>query len=77
MSGMLAALIGARSVHGGTRTARIVAAVITGLIPLSWFTFGFAVQFGFYNATVAFVLLLAAWLSSLETGVSPWSARQS
>ena len=70
-SAMLAALIGARSVHGGARWGRIVAAGVTGLVPLTWFAFGFAAQFGFYNATVALVLLLASWLAWLETRIAP------
>ncbi|KQZ82080.1 hypothetical protein ASD56_14415 [Microbacterium sp. Root166] len=71
---LLAALIGARSVHGGTRTARIVAAALASLVPVSWYTFGFAAQYGFYNATLALVLLLASWLAWLEARVSPVAA---
>lgn len=70
-AGLLAALIGARSVHGGTRIARLVGAALAALVPFSWFTFGFASQFGFYNATVTLVLLLATWLAWLETRVAP------
>ncbi|WP_347978463.1 hypothetical protein [Microbacterium sp. ProA8] len=71
---LLAALIGARSVHGGTRTARIAGAVIAALMPLTWFTFGFASQFGFYNATFTLLLLLASWLAWLEARVAPIAA---
>ena len=71
---LLAALIGARSVHGGTRTARIIGAGIVGSIPLTWFVFGFASQFGFYNATVTVLLLLASWLAWLEARVAPIAA---
>lgn len=71
---LLAALIGARSVHGGTRTARIIGAGIAALMPLTWFTFGFASQFGFYNATVTLLLLLASWLAWLEARVAPIAA---
>lgn len=70
-AGLLAALIGARSLHGGTRMARLAGAAIAALVPFSWFTFGFAAQFGFYNATVTLVLLLATWLAWLETRVAP------
>lgn len=73
-AGLLAALIGARSVHGGTRTARIAGAVIAALMPLAWFTFGFASQFGFYNATFTLLLLLASWLAWLEARVAPIAA---
>jgi len=71
LAGLLAALIGARSVHGGSRLARVGAAAVAGVIPWVWFTFGFSAQFGFYNATLAFVLLLASWLAWLETRVAP------
>ncbi len=71
---LLAALIGARSVHGGTRTARIIGAGIAALVPLTWFTFGFASQFGFYNATLTLLLLLASWLAWLEARVAPIAA---
>lgn len=71
VSGLLAALIGARSVHGGARWARLLAAMLTGLLPMSWFFFGFAAQYGFYNAAVSMVLLLATWLAWLETRVAP------
>ncbi|WP_194409107.1 hypothetical protein [Microbacterium cremeum] len=71
---LLAAMIGARSVHGGARAARITAAGIAAVIPISWFTFGFAAQFGFYNATLALVLLLATWLAWLEARTVPIAA---
>jgi 4-amino-4-deoxy-L-arabinose transferase-like glycosyltransferase len=71
---LLAALVGARSVRGGTRAARITGAGIAALVPLSWFTFGFAAQYGFYNATVTMLLLLAAWLAWLEARVAPVAA---
>lgn len=70
-AGLLAGLIGARSVHGGTRTARIIGGALADLVPFSWFTFGFAAEFGFYNATVTLVLLFATWLAWLETRVAP------
>ncbi len=72
VAGLLAALIGARSVHGGSRTARVVAAAIAGVVPFTWFMFGFATQFGFYNATLTLMLLLATWLAWLETRVAPF-----
>ncbi|WP_454138759.1 hypothetical protein [Microbacterium paulum] len=70
-SALLAALIGARSVHGGSRVARVGAAAAVASIPFAWFTFGFASQFGFYNASLTLLLLLAMWLAWLETRVSP------
>lgn len=68
---LLGALIGARSVHGGARTLRVIAAAIVAAIPFTWFVFGFAAQFGFYNATLTLLLLLASWLAWLETRVTP------
>lgn len=70
-SALLAALIGARSVHGASRTARVAAAAVSGLLPFTWFMFGFATQFGFYNASLTILLLLASWLAWLETRVAP------
>jgi hypothetical protein len=67
----LAALIGLRSTHGAPMWLRAVAAVVTGLLPLSWYMFGWAAFFGFYNATLALVVLLASWLAWLETRVAP------
>lgn len=71
LSSLLAALIGARGVHGGSRIARIGAAAVTGAMPFTWFMFGFASQFGFYNASLTLLLLLASWLAWLETRVAP------
>jgi hypothetical protein len=53
-------------VHGA-RTARVLAAAIVAAIPFTWFVLGFAAQFGFYNATLTLLLLLASWLAWLET----------
>ena len=58
------ALIGARSVHGSARTARVLAAAIVAAIPFTWFVLGFAAQFGFYNATLTLLLLL--WVLRLS-----------
>lgn len=71
MTALLGALIGARSVHGSARTARVLAAAIVAAIPFTWFVLGFAAQFGFYNATLTLLLLLASWLAWLETRVTP------
>lgn len=67
----LAGLIGLRSTHSAPRPLRVVAAVATALIPLSWFVVGFAFQFGFVNASLSMLILLASWLAWLETRVAP------
>lgn len=71
-SGVLAALVGARAAVGASRPARWSAAAIAGVIPLTWFVFGFAADFGFYNATVAVLLLVASWLAWLENRGKPF-----
>lgn len=68
---LLAGLIGLRSTHSAPRPLRIVAAAATALIPLSWFVAGFAFQFGFVNAPLSMLILLASWLAWLETRVAP------
>lgn len=44
---------------------RGVFSLFIALVPLTWFVAGNAIQFGFYNATIAIVLLLCAWLAWL------------
>lgn len=67
----LAGLVGLRTTHSATRALRITAAVATAVIPVTWFVVGFAFQFGFYNSSIAVLLLLASWLAWLETRVAP------
>jgi hypothetical protein len=40
---------------------RFVAAFILGCTPFSWYVSGFAVQFGFYSASLAVLLLMCCW----------------
>lgn len=67
---VLAASIGWRSARRAGRTARILAAALVGVLPLTWFVFGFASIYGFHNATIALVLLLASWLIWLDSSQS-------
>ncbi|MFA9276332.1 MAG: hypothetical protein ACEQR4_00565 [Rhodoluna sp.] len=41
---------------------RIVAGLGVSALPLAWFTLGYAFEFGFYNATLALLLMLVTWL---------------
>jgi hypothetical protein len=67
----LAGLIALRTTHGASRVARFAAAVVTAMVPLTFFIAGFAFQFGFANSTLTLVVLLASWLAWLETRVAP------
>lgn len=40
---------------------RILSGLIASAIPLSWFSFGYALEFGFYNASIATLLMLLIW----------------
>lgn len=41
---------------------RIFTGVTVSSLPLAWFSFGYALEFGFYNATLSLLLLLTVWL---------------
>lgn len=41
---------------------RIISGVGVSALPLAWFTLGYALEFGFYNATLALLLMLTTWL---------------
>jgi hypothetical protein len=41
---------------------RVVIGLVVSALPLAWFSFGYALEFGFYNATLALLLLLIIWL---------------
>src|SRR5690606_16138257 len=68
---VLAGLVGLRATQMASAGIRIGAAVVSALVASSWFVWGFALQFGFVNATIALVVMLAAWLAWLEARVAP------
>lgn len=70
-SGLLAGLVGYGAATGARAWRRWVAALLAGLLPISWFVFGFATDYGFYNATIVIVLLVVAWLLWLEATRHP------
>lgn len=57
----------------GTRPVfRVLAAIIAGAVPMTWYFSGFALIFGFYNSTLTLLILLAAWHIWLESpGLNP------
>lgn len=54
--------------------ARLAAAVVITAFPVSWAVLGFSVQFGFYNATLSLVVLLASWIAWERSSPSPLGA---
>lgn len=53
---------------------RVVTAVSVSSLPLAWFSLGYALEFGFYNATLALLLMLTMWLI-WQTGAANQYAR--
>lgn len=70
ITSLLAALCAVRATGGAGIAIRLVAAATCGALPLLWFALGVAVDFGFWNATLALLLLLAAWILWLEASNS-------
>lgn len=70
-TGVLGGLLGFRAAAGRPAWWRWVAAAVVGALPMTWFVFGFATDYGFYNATIVVVLLLATWILWLEVPSSP------
>lgn len=67
---LLAGLLGYAIVHRHSQMSSIVshaAIAATSLLPLGWFWTGYPVKFGFLNAHVALILLLASLLGYLGT----------
>lgn len=60
--GILASTIIATAVPPKHKYIRAVVAIGAGMLPWTWFISGFALRFGFTNALVSMVVLLAAWL---------------
>jgi len=50
--------------------SRGLCTLFVAAIPLTWFVAGNSVQFGFYNATIALVLLLCAWIAWMAGSAS-------
>lgn len=58
--------------HPGVRSA---IAILAGLLPWTWFVSGFTLRFGYHNAIVGMVILLACVLIWIDSEVLPtWSS---
>jgi hypothetical protein len=68
---VLSALVARQVMPSGTPPwFTIVATNAVALVPLTLFVSGYAVRFGFFNATLSLVILLSAWLISRSESVS-------
>lgn len=73
-SSVLAGIIGYRTTRGAQARRRWAAAIIVGLLPSTWYVFGVATDYGFFNGTIAVLLLCAAWIVWLEGEDRPLAA---
>ncbi len=72
VSSLVAGLIVAGRMPVERPVLRVIAVVIVGAIPLSWFSSGIAIHFGFYSASLAMLCLLCAaalWLGAAQSPV--------
>ncbi len=70
LAGSVAALLVGR-IGAGARPATYVAAACGSALPLTWFFSGFPIEYGFFNAPVVFVVLLAAFVAFLHSERHP------
>lgn len=69
--GACGSLIVAAAVPVQHRHARALLAVGAGLLPWSWFVGGYSFMYGFWNAIVAGVVLVACWSAWVQAARSP------
>lgn len=62
LSSLVAGLIALSITRIDPLWLRIITGVAVSALPLAWFTFGYALEFGFYNATLALLIMLTTWL---------------
>jgi hypothetical protein len=60
---ILAALVAWKGLPDLSPVRRGITVFLVGCIPFSWYAAGNAFQFGFFNATIALIGLLSAWLA--------------
>jgi hypothetical protein len=69
---LMAGLLARGIVRGVSPVGRpaTVAAILGSILPLGWFVTGYPIEYGFFNADVAFPLLLGLLLLWLDRGIS-------
>lgn len=73
LSSLIAGLISLSIFRIQHNWLRIIAAVAVSLLPLTWFSFGYALEFGFYNATLALLLMLTTWVIWQTSSKQPFA----
>jgi hypothetical protein len=68
---ILTAIIVFRRMATSKNATRVIVSALASALPWTWFYSGFAFTFGFYNATLALVVLLAVWILWLEGNKHP------
>lgn len=63
LSGILAGLVAWRAFSRYGAVGRGAGTFLVAGLPLTWYYAGYAFQFGFFNATVSLIALLAAWIA--------------
>lgn len=74
LSSLLCGIIAVRLIRPGRPVLRFAAGIAGGLFPLTWYVTGYTIEYGFFNATIAIVLLLAGWLIWQEGARHPVAA---
>lgn len=67
----LGVVLGVRRGHVATRAA---VAVAVSALPWTWYLFGYAMQYGFWNAIISSAVLAGAWLAFAERRRNPAAA---
>ncbi|MET4639077.1 hypothetical protein [Mycetocola sp. 2940] len=71
---VLAALVAVTTIPARRWGTRLVFGLVAGILPVSWFLAGSAFAFGFFNATLTVLILLASWLVWRRSNATPaWS----
>lgn len=71
---VLAGAVAFRSLDRLAPVARTIAVFAVACLPLGWYVAGYAIQFGFFNATVTVLLLLCAWIAWHSASTAPTRA---
>lgn len=73
LTSLLAGVVAVIALRDAPKPVRILATIVSAGLPLTWYAFGLAITFGFYNATLSLVLALAAWIVWQESARRPLS----